>query len=723
MSNAQFAQKLLRYEGRLYSQNLEMQIQTLQEVKQELDGKFNHQSLLNMLAKYFSYTSSLVQRIKIIEIIQQKFPILVNNVQDWKQIVEFLQQECFSSNYQFRMLSLHALNSIVPVLKEHYNTFHIGIFDIFINSSYQKELYIASLTLLNTVRLNHSYSFMNKISQLPEIKQFKTKKLTVLLKCTLIAKAQFCLFEQPISDLLAIVRQQIQQVPMSKEVLHLFYNYLKIASHFKDQESFILKTLSSEDTINCIGQCSEKIQELFRLSYKHYKLELKINYLNYGDQYSKKNIIESLLQYDNLKNYTLSLTTEDLCFFLDLLFYSYDFACNEIVITVSVQTEQKLIQVLIKLDHLIGQLFEKQISLSKKPFSSSQKCLNKLLLLSVQLLSAYITFIESKDSNHSLNYILSLLIQNQNTYLMLQSIKLLYSINQVEKAMNIAAQIQNAKPYTQVFLSYLQSLQNYEEFTYWNNFQINSTQHLIRQEIYDYYQEFDQCLKEIQEIDIDQTNAMQLFQKITNLLNKTTILSAKIEFFTNRAYAEDATFFQFIILDKINLCLQRNYLDLEIESLNYENSNLIIQKLIEYNKSFFIKKFLPNLRRDKLRDFIKQMRNSIYNYPKILLQLIQTPNLEIECIQVKQQGSHTFLRFQAQLISKEKKTNCQLFLNYSINNYEEIQVEMTMKEQQAILNVVVEGNSTISYYLICQYQGILVLQTGAQCMSIVCIQN
>ncbi|CAD8067355.1 unnamed protein product [Paramecium primaurelia] len=722
MNNAQFAQKLLKYEGRLYSRNLEMQMQTLQEVKQELNGQYNHQSLMNMLAKYFSYTSILVQRIKIIEIIQQKFPILVNHVQDWKQIVEFLQQECFSSDHQFRMLSLHALNSIVPVLKEQYNTFHIGIFDIFINASYQKELYIASLTLLNTVRLHHSYSFMNKIAQLPEIKIFKTKKLTILLKCTLMARAQFCLFEQPISELLAIVRQQIQSVPMSKEVLHLLYNYLKIASNFKDQEPFILKILTQEETINCIGLCSEKIQELFRLSYKHYKLEFKIVYLIYGDQYSKKNIIESLLQFDNLYNYTLNLSTEDLISFQDLLFYSYDFACNEIVKTVSVQTEQKLIQVLIKLDHLIGQLFEKQINLNKKPFSSSQKCLNKLLLLSVQLLSAQITFTEFKGTN-SLTYIISLLIKNQNTYLMLQSIKLLLSINQVDQANYLASQIQSQNPYTQVFLSYLKSLQNYEEFTYWNDFQINSTQYLIRQEIYDYYQEFDKCLQEIQDIEIDQTIAMELFQKITNLLNKTTILSAKIEFFSNRAYAEDATFFQFIILDKINLCLQRNYLDLEIESLNYENSNLIIQKLIEYNKSFFIKKFLPNLRKDKLKEFIKQMRNSIYNYPKILLQLIQTPNLDIQCTQVEQQGSHTLLRFSAHLISKEKKTNCQLFLIYSINNYQEIQVEMIMKEQKSLLNIVVEGNSNIQYKLICKYQGILVLQTEIQNMNIICIQN
>jgi hypothetical protein len=37
-----------------------------------------------MLAKYFAYTGSLFQRIKIIEIIQQRFPILINHVQDWK---------------------------------------------------------------------------------------------------------------------------------------------------------------------------------------------------------------------------------------------------------------------------------------------------------------------------------------------------------------------------------------------------------------------------------------------------------------------------------------------------------------------------------------------------------------------------------------------------------------------------------------------------------------
>ena len=65
-------------------------------------------------------------------------------------------------------------------------------------------------------------------------------------------------------------------------------------------------------------------------------MELKIVYLNYGDQYSKKNIIDSLLQYENLYNYTLSLSTEELCSFLDLLFYSFDLASYEIVITVSV---------------------------------------------------------------------------------------------------------------------------------------------------------------------------------------------------------------------------------------------------------------------------------------------------------------------------------------------------------------------------------------------------
>lgn len=86
------------------------------------------------------------------------------------------------------MLSLHALNTVVPILKEEYSTFHIGIYDIFINANSPKELYIASLTLLNTVKAHHSYSFMNKLSQLPEIKIFRTKKLNILLKCIYFAK-------------------------------------------------------------------------------------------------------------------------------------------------------------------------------------------------------------------------------------------------------------------------------------------------------------------------------------------------------------------------------------------------------------------------------------------------------------------------------------------------------------------------------------------------------
>ena len=86
------------------------------------------------------------------------------------------------------MLSLHALNTVVPILKEEYSTFHIGIYDIFINANSPKELYIASLTLLNTVKAHHSYSFMNKLSQLPDIKIFRTKKLNVLLKCIHHAK-------------------------------------------------------------------------------------------------------------------------------------------------------------------------------------------------------------------------------------------------------------------------------------------------------------------------------------------------------------------------------------------------------------------------------------------------------------------------------------------------------------------------------------------------------
>lgn len=41
---------------------------------------------------------------------------------------------------------------------------------------------------------------------------------------------------------------------------------------------------------------------------------------------------------------------------------------------------------------------------------------------------------------------------------------------------------------------------------------------------------------------MDSNSALQFFFKVTNLIHKTTILSAKIEFFSNSAYAEDATF-------------------------------------------------------------------------------------------------------------------------------------------------------------------------------------
>ncbi|KAM3137416.1 hypothetical protein pb186bvf_010389 [Paramecium bursaria] len=713
-----------------------VQIETLLQSDQNfhiLDGIHYIQSQLSepsypicedylfILSKFFMKTANYALRILVIEVLKKTSLKFISLIEDWKKIMPNFTKECYSIDQQLRIISLHAIHALVQGLDEAQDIFHL-VYNLFLKSVDYSEIYISAKIIAQLALKDLEYSFILKLNVNSETEQYQYLKYELIIKILLQLQSSNLLvpkiyeFIENHYDKIIISSQQNSK----SEYLSYRYNLTKLAHKYNyPSHSEKLQKQQCQQIFKYLrGQQYQKFTDLYQ---RNLNLPIPIQQI-----LQDKDIIKQLLDQETIQSLNvnkiavlfvkefhyykeqflqISKSYPQLVGLINLLQDVFEISLLEKVATMNNELESMLEKAIYNIDVLIVEIYQ-NLNIIR---NLKLKAQIQLLGLSYRIKSC-IKYQCCKNIQFGFDKLVS---QSLGQSLKLQVYLLKFCIRINDNNMSqIQESIMRNNKYginLKLYVNYLNKLQNYDENQYWSDFQINSEQYQVRQEILQTYDNYSKLLNLIQS-ELSEKLAESIINQIFTQLNYMSDLQTKIEFYSDKIYAEDALYLQKLVLHKIQNSLFKYYLDVELDiTIEQEHNLIIIKKLIQYDKIEFLRFNTTPLRKPLLYDYSQKMIQSIYHMPKFLLQIRPTPQLKLNIQKIEETAYRQVLyKIFIDIIQCRVSQDIRIVLFLQANNQiQEYNFQYELKQINHTFDV--QKDIQFSYQCYAYYQEILVL--------------